>query len=94
MSCSGSHWIAAADEDEILENIAQCKEAVGEAQPVADPDPVPSARFKYPIDNDSTLRLSIEAFRSALPYLYGTRPRLGEVRLALEMRARFGRPER
>lgn len=69
------------DEDAILENIQRCNEAIVQAEQVPSADSVPSARFEYPIEDDSALVMGIDAVRSALPFLYGTRPGLGEVRL-------------
>jgi hypothetical protein len=69
------------DEDEILANIESCNAAIAAAQPLASVEEMPSAQFEYLIDDAGSLELGVEAFRSALPYLFGTRPRLGEVRL-------------
>jgi hypothetical protein len=67
------------DEVDILENIDQCNEAIERAEFLPSPDGVPSARFEYPIEEDGTFGIGLDAFRAALPYLYGTRPRLGAV---------------
>jgi hypothetical protein len=67
------------DEAAILANIEHCNNAIEQAQLLESLDGVPSARFEYPIDDHDTLRTGLEAFRAALPYLYGTRQSLGEV---------------
>ena len=72
------------DEDAILANIERCSEAIERAEVVPAPDRVPSARFEYPVENEGLLAEGIEEFRRVLPYLYGTRPRLGEVRIVDE----------
>lgn len=69
------------DEDSILANIEACNHAIERAEPLDDVAGIRSARFVYPVENDSTLTLGVAAFLSALPYLYGTRPELGEVHL-------------
>ena len=69
------------DEAAILENIDRCNEAIEQASQVDSAHGVPSARFEYPIEDEGTLALGVKAFRSALPYLYGTRQELGEVHL-------------
>ena len=69
------------DEDSILDNIDRCNEAIEQARAVESVDSVPSARFEYPIEDDRTLALGVEAFRAALPYLYGTCEGLGEVHI-------------
>jgi hypothetical protein len=71
------------DEDAILKNINDCNKAIENAEPLANADGFWSARFQYLIEDERALRAGIEAFRSALPYLYGTRPRLGEVQLSI-----------
>ena len=69
------------DEAAILENIEQCNDAIENAEFLPNPDGVPSARFEYPIEGDGNFGIGLQAFRTALPYLYGTRPRLGTVEL-------------
>lgn len=71
------------DEDAILGNISKCNDAIRNAQPAAVIADLPSARFSYPTTDDSILTLGFDAFRRALPYLYGTRPLLGTVTLTL-----------
>ncbi|MCY3911760.1 MAG: ATP-binding protein [Chloroflexi bacterium] len=65
------------DEDAILENMAACREAIRSASRVSNLDGVPSATFDYHIHDDNPLTLGVESLRSALPYLYATRPVLG-----------------
>ena len=72
------------DEDAILENIHSCNDAIRAATPLSDLDRVPSARFKYPITDDSPLTLGLEALKRALPYLFATRTSLGRVELETE----------
>jgi hypothetical protein len=72
------------DEDAILANIELCSAAIEQAEVVADPERVPSARFEYVVEDEGLLGEGVEEFRRVLPYLYGTRPRLGEVRIVDE----------
>lgn len=69
------------DEEAILQNMADCREAIRSAIHVSDLNGVESARFEYHIDDDSPLTLGIDSLRSALPYLYATRRVLGRVEL-------------
>jgi hypothetical protein len=69
------------DEDTILENIHSCNDAIRSARPVPDSDGLPSAIFEYPITDDNSLILGINALKSALPYLYITRRKLGPFRI-------------
>ena len=69
------------DEEAILQNMADCTEAIRNATAVSDLDGTVSARFQYHIDDDNPLRLGIESLKSALPYLYATRQILGRVEL-------------
>ena len=69
------------DEEAILQNMADCTEAIRSASLVSDLDGVESARFEYQIDDDNPLTLGIDSLRSALPYLYATRRILGRVEL-------------
>jgi len=72
----------AGDEDSILADIRSCNEAILAAQPTDVIGSIPSARFEYVVDNSAALQGGISAFRRAIPYLFGTCPRLG--------RAEFG----
>ena len=69
------------DEEAILQNMVDCREAIRSASHMSDLSSVESARFEYPIDDDNPLTLGIESLRSALPYLYATRQALGRVEL-------------
>ena len=69
------------DEEAILQNMADCREAIRSASPVLDLDGVESARFEYHIDDDNPMTLGIDSLRSALPYIYATRQVLGRVEL-------------
>ena len=69
------------DEAAILGNIEQCSDAIGSAETLESPDGIPSARFEYTIDDQEAFNVGVESFRAALPYLYGTRPKLGNVEL-------------
>ncbi len=72
------------DEDTILENIRSCSEAIRAATPVENLNEVSSASFEYPIVDDSTLVLGLQALKEALPYLYATRQSLGRVEIERE----------
>ena len=69
------------EEDDILRNMADCREAIRSAIHVSNLKGVESARFEYHLDDDSPLTLGIDSLRSALPYLYATRRVLGRVEL-------------
>jgi hypothetical protein len=68
------------DEDAILRNSRSCNDAIRLAKPIRAVDELPSASFEYPIGDDRTLLIGVEALKRALPYLYVTRPSLGQVR--------------
>ena len=72
------------DEDAILENMESCETSIAAATPIADIAPVPSARFEYQITDESILQGGVEALRRAIPYLYSTRPSLGQIELSIE----------
>ena len=57
------------EEEDILQNMADCREAIRSAIHVADLNGVESAKFEYDIDDESPLTLGIDSLRSALPYL-------------------------
>lgn len=67
------------DEDAILENIKQCERDLETAVPIDSVDSEPSARFEYSIDVQSEMQQGTDAFELSLPYLFATRPMLGEV---------------
>ncbi len=69
------------DEEGILQNMADCREAIRSAIHVADLNVVESAMFEYDVDDERPLTLGIDSLRSALPYLYATRKVLGRVDL-------------
>ncbi len=71
------------DEEDILANIESCNAAIERAQPLPKTNDVPSARFEYQVGDDDTLASGVHAFRSSLPYLFGTCQALGEVTLAV-----------
>lgn len=77
------HIDRSGDEAAIIENIRSCNEAVRRANPVSEVGTYPSAAFEYPISENTPLLIGIDALRSALPYLYGTRPSLGSVEIRL-----------
>lgn len=87
------HLDRGGDERAILDNIKSAKEAIGDARQLASIDDYPSARFEYPVEDDDTFRTGIEAFRSALPYLYGTRPLLGVVHLVEGLETEVWKPQ-
>jgi hypothetical protein len=70
------------DEDSILANIRSCNESIRSAEPITVLDGEPSARFEYPVSEDSSIQLGAKALHVALPYLFGTCHRLGEVTLS------------
>jgi hypothetical protein len=70
------------DEDAILSNSRSCNEAIRLAKPVKELDGLPSASFEYPIVDDRSLLVGVEALKQVLPYLYVTRLLLGEVEFA------------
>ena len=72
------------DEEAILKNIYACNDAIRAAVPVSSHDGIPSAKFEYFLDSADSLRLGLESFRNALPYLFGTRPTLGRVTIAVQ----------
>ena len=67
------------DEDAILDNIKHSHAAIRAAEPVPDPTDVKSAVLEYASSDDDVWGLGLKELRSALPYLYGTRRRLGRV---------------
>ena len=67
------------DEDAILRNSRSCNDAIRLAKPIAKFDGVPSASFEYPLGDDRTLLIGVEALKQALPYLYVTRLSLGQI---------------
>ena len=69
------------DEDTILENSRLASEAIHAAVKVSDPAEVQSAVFEYVSSEDDVWRRGLQELRRALPYLYGTRRRLGHVEL-------------
>ena len=69
------------DEQGITENIDSSRKAIAQAEPVEDLESIPTATFRYDVDNDEALRLGITTFRETLPYLFATCPDLGQVRL-------------
>jgi len=73
----------AGDEEAILKNIHKCRDGILAAKVVADITEIPSASFSYPVSENETLSLGFDAFKRALPYLYGTRQQLGIVTLVL-----------
>ena len=71
-------------EDSILQNIQHCNEAIERAMRVLTVEGAPSARFTYAHDDVAYLREGLETFRQTLPYLFVTRPLLGDVRLEFD----------
>ena len=70
----------AGNEDSILANIQECSHAILDAKCVSDINGVPSARFEYLMDDtDDFFLKGLESLREALPYLFATRPTLGQV---------------
>ena len=77
------HLDRGGDEDAIRANIQQCKDAIRDAARLESLDGVPSASFEYPFDEQKSILPGITALHFALPYLYGTRPKLGRFVLDL-----------
>ena len=69
------------DEDAILDNIQHSRRAIRAAEPVSDPADVQSAVFDYACGEGDAWGVGLKELRRALPYLYGTRKRLGRVEL-------------
>lgn len=69
------------DEDEILQNMTDCTEAIRVANPVTRLEGVASAKFEYRIQDENPLILGTKSLRAALPNLYATRRSLGRVEL-------------
>ena len=67
------------DEDAILDNINHSHAAILAAEPVPDPTDVQSAVLEYATSDDDIWGLGLKELRSSLPYLYGTRRKLGRV---------------
>lgn len=74
------------NEDLISENIAQANEAVREAGRIQGgvPGDKPTASFTYYNADSVVVEEGIERLKAVLPYLYGTCPRLGEVKIVSE----------
>jgi hypothetical protein len=71
----------AGDEESILKNIKECKADLDKAVRLDDASDLPSAEFKYYVDNTASMEQGITSLREALPYLYATCPLLGAVDL-------------
>lgn len=70
------------DEDDIIANIQQCKSSIKSAKPIPGLDGISSAEFEYQAQDPTSFNKGLASLRDALPYLYGTRPLLGEVRVS------------
>ena len=71
------------DEDAILANIQHSQEAIRGAVPVPEPAEVKSAVLEYACSEDDAWLPGLTELRRTLPYLYGTRRRLGHVELRI-----------
>jgi hypothetical protein len=69
------------DQEDILKNIKDSKTDFGKAIRVDAIANLPSAEFKYYVDNSSALHRGLTSLREALPYLFATCPFLGSVKL-------------
>ncbi|MFP2924305.1 sacsin N-terminal ATP-binding-like domain-containing protein [Pyxidicoccus sp. 3LG] len=86
---TGSEWFSVSldrggNEEQILANIDAAKAAILSAQPLNEIDREPSARFVYRMEDKEQLEHGLETFRTALPYLFATCPKLDEVVLVEE----------
>jgi hypothetical protein len=70
------------DEKTILANMDACDTAIKAARPIQDITSTMSARFEYDLETTDAMHSGINRFQDALPYIYGTRPRLGVVKYA------------
>ena len=68
-------------EDTILDNIRDSQEAIRAAVPVSDPTEVPSAVLEYAYGEGDSWAHGLKELKRSLPYLYGTRRKLGRVEL-------------
>ena len=72
------------DEKSILKNIKDCKADLDKATRVDNVSDLPSAEFKYLVDNSSSMEQGLTSLREALPYLFATCPALGSVNLHVD----------
>src|SRR5947209_4861875 len=70
------------DEESILRNIKECKTDLDRAFRVDDISDLPSAEFKYYVDNSASLQQGLSSLREALPYLFATCPALGAMNIS------------
>ncbi|MBI4267753.1 MAG: hypothetical protein HY662_03100 [Chloroflexi bacterium] len=67
------------DENAILQNMKLCGDSITAAKAIPDGREMQSGTFEYPIDNAGSVDTGLTALRQALPYIYATRPKLGQV---------------
>ncbi|MEK7281880.1 MAG: hypothetical protein AAB037_06000, partial [Chloroflexota bacterium] len=72
------------DEAAILHNIELCSASIAAAEAVPDIEKAQSATFEYPVQDAGPIDTGIAALQQALPYIYATRPRLGQVVIEME----------
>lgn len=80
----GHEWFSVSldrggNEEQILANIDAAKLAIRAAEVLKNIDDTPSARFVYRTENQAQLQHGLDTFRTALPYLFATCPKLDEV---------------
>ena len=71
----------AGDEDAILDNIRHSNDAIRAALPVSDSAAEQSAVLEYAYSEGDVWELGLQELMRALPYLYGTRKKLGDVEI-------------
>lgn len=81
---AGPEWFSVTldrggDEERILANIEAAKAAIHSARPLNEIGNEPSARFVYRMEDRAQLEHGLDTFRTALPYLFATCPKLDEV---------------
>jgi len=86
---TGPEWFSVnldrgGNEEQILANIDAAKAAILSAQPLNEIDREPSARFVYRMEDREQLEHGLKTFRTALPYLFATCPKLDEIVLEEE----------
>ncbi|ATB26897.1 sacsin N-terminal ATP-binding-like domain-containing protein [Melittangium boletus] len=81
---TGPEWFSVSldrggDEEQILANIDAANAAIRSARQLSEIDNEPSACFVYRMEDRAQLERGLVTFRTALPYLFATCPKLDEV---------------